>query len=302
MPSNDGINVSNTIRFSIEPFEAESFEELIKKTWYLERFLSIVIGRKQEIQKLKIKNNSDIAQPKTEIYISMLGKDKSEEKHSSYDLLMRADDNVEVFKRVLCDWIKRSEEWRSSRFHYFQSFKERNSFGPDRLIRGANIFDLLPSDYSGPAELLSHDLLKAKNDSTEIFRRLPISSERDNILGALGRLGKRTLRGKIKYRSSFIHRFLPNRFPELDLVINEAVNCRNYYVHGGNQSFNYFEHVQESAFLTLTLEFIFGMSDLIEAGWEPRKWAEGGHSLRHPFSEYIIEYPRRLKALKQLLN
>jgi hypothetical protein len=57
-------------------------------------------------------------------------------------------------------------------------------------------------------------------------------------------------------------------FPDSYLVLDEAVNCRNHYVHGSRAKIDDQEHFFETVpFFTDTLEFVFAASDLIEAGW-----------------------------------
>ncbi|MBD8547476.1 hypothetical protein [Sphingomonas sp. CFBP 8760] len=67
---------------------------------------------------------------------------------------------------------------------------------------------------------------------------------------------------------------------DLDIVTDEAVRCRNFYVHGTPGSFSYAEHGGVFTFLTGALEFIFAAADLVEAGWDIRKWR--GHAACSP--------------------
>ena len=83
-------------------------------------------------------------------------------------------------------------------------------------------------------------------------------------------------------------------------MTDEAVNCRNYYVHGSEPSFNYAEIFRVVIFLTQTLEFVFAVSDLIEAGWDAKAWAEAPTSMSHPFGEYRVNYREKLHDLKVL--
>src|SRR6266478_6752444 len=64
--------------------------------------------------------------------------------------------------------------------------------------------------------------------------------ERQSVLDALGRVGKANLKQKIRHRVGVIQQVIGNRFPDLSWVTDEAVNCRNHYVHGGKSSFNYY--------------------------------------------------------------
>ena len=53
-------------------------------------------------------------------------------------------------------------------------------------------------------------------------------------------------------------------------------------------------------FFTMTLEFVFAASDLIEAGWNPKIWPQGGHY--HPFDLYLNGYQMDLEKLKSSIK
>jgi Apea-like HEPN len=75
-----------------------------------------------------------------------------------------------------------------------------------------------------------------------------------------------TLKRKIQGRAKLITNIVKDKFPELDMVVDQAVNCRNYYVHGSPAKFDYGKHIDHVHFFTDTLEFVFAASDLLEAG------------------------------------
>jgi hypothetical protein len=88
----------------------------------------------------------------------------------------------------------------------------------------------------------------------------------------------------------------------LILVLEQAVNCRNHYVHGGPSKIDYRNHFFETvAFFTQTLEFVFAASDLIDAGWSFTRWFQQGTTGSHPFGTYCSYYKDNLRALKALL-
>ena len=84
-------------------------------------------------------------------------------------------------------------------------------------------------------------------------------------------------------------------------VTDEAVSCRNYYVHGGEPGFEYDKHREVTNFFTDTLEFVFAASDLIEAGWDAKAWCESPTSMSHPFGRYRVSFLDSLRRLKLLL-
>lgn len=149
---------------------------------------------------------------------------------------------------------------------------------------------------------LTQDLILAKTDAKKIFETLPHSYERDSILGALGRVGTASLKHKARYRGQIVVDAFGDRPSELILVLDEAVNCRNHYVHGTPSKIDYSENSDVRVFLTNTLEFVFGASELVEAGWNIRRFAERGTTMTHPYGSYLVGYKRNLEDLKSLLN
>ena len=165
------------------------------------------------------------------------------------------------------------------------------------------MFDILP-DSAVPADVEVHpNLRKAVDDARAAFRALPETAERDSVLNILGRVGKAALKHKIRHRAKLIAQSWDG-FSERDLfmITDEAVNCRNHYVHGSPGSFDYSRHTNMLFFLTDTLQFVFAASDLIEAGWDLRAWGLRMTTLYHPFARYRIGYSENLGALKALLG
>ena len=101
------------------------------------------------------------------------------------------------------------------------------------------MFDIMPKEVFNEPEELSNKLIDAKKEAEIIFNKLPQSADRDSVLSALGRVGKMTLKRKIHSRVSLLPDMIEDQLPELSLVIDEAVKCRNYYVHGGPSLINY---------------------------------------------------------------
>jgi hypothetical protein len=80
------------------------------------------------------------------------------------------------------------------------------------------------------------------------------------------------------------------------------VNCRNFYVHGSERSFDYAANFDIVTFFVDTLEFVFAVSDLIEAGWDLKTWSSQETTMTHPFDRFRIDYSRRLQELKTTLS
>ena len=214
---------------------------------------------------------------------------------------MDAGRDPDGFAGVLAAWLERNKTWRVARERFFQSSGEDKIYGADRIISAANIFDLLPeADFPDPETPLSN-LNCAAEKAKEIFQSLPQSIDRDSVLGALGRVGKWTLKRKIRHRSRILLDKIEEPLPDLYLVTDEAVNCRNHYVHGISSRINYNKESHATMFLTDTLEFVFAASDLVEAGWNIADWRKTGAHAHHPFGRYLDSYFSELAQLKSLL-
>ncbi len=133
------------------------------------------------------------------------------------------------------------------------------------------MFDILPASAVPPDVTLPPELIDARLRGRELFGALPDTPERNSVLNALGRIGKSNLKGKIRHRAESILNALGDRFENLMSVVDEAVDCRNHYVHGNPPSYDYASNFLETAaFFTDTLEFVFGASDLMQSGWDIR--------------------------------
>lgn len=171
-----------------------------------------------------------------------------------------------------------------------------------RIVGVANMFDILPGSACTAVVELSPILEGARDAARTAFRALPSSPERESILNALGHIGKPTLKRKIRSRVKLITDAIGARFADLELVTDQAVDCRNFYVHGTPGKFSYGVHSDQSTFFTDTLEFVFAASDLIEAGWDIAEWIKEGTTMSHPFGRYHVGYAERLGALKKLVT
>jgi hypothetical protein len=247
------------------------FEDAIFHTSTLLRYLGMLVGRPQNLLKLSLRVESDLERSVFfEVYWSMPPKREplhEDGKPHPSDVLLDAVRQPEGFSRVLENWLDRQHAWHDARLRFSNSLAEQQRYGIDRLIGSANMFDILPSSAVPPDVQLVEELKEAKEAAREIFAHLPQSPERDSILGALGRIGKSSLKQKIRHRAQRLIGVAGERFPELLTVTDEAVNCRNHYVHGSAPRFDYNRNFDIVAFFIDTLEFVFATSDLIEAGW-----------------------------------
>lgn len=300
----DGVHLKNTIFTTIVFKEACTFDETIAHTLTLLRYLEVLVGRPQNLLRLNLRVKSDDERPIVlKVYWSMPPKrnlSNDERRPHPADVLVDAVKQPDTFARILSNWLDRHQAWHDARLRFSNSFAQQE-YSIDRLIGSANMFDILPSSAVPPDVPVSKELRSAKERYSKIFKELPKSPERDSVLSALGRIGKSTLKNKLRYRGKFLVDTVGERFPDLFTVTDEAVNCRNHYVHGGEPIFDYSNEFDVVIFFTDTLEFVFAASDLIEAGWDVRVWSEIPTSMSHPFGRYRVSYAENLRKLQSLL-
>jgi hypothetical protein len=299
-----GVRIDNIIIVSIAFRKPVAFESAMLDTWTLSKYLGILVGRPQNLGNLSVRLHSVQDRRGLNVYwcmppkreVSLQGRDP----HPA-EVLLDAVRNTKEFSQVLANWLERQHEWRAARGRFFSSFAEQRHYSTDRLIGAANMFDILPDSGVPPDIQVSKELSDAGDAARTAFQTLPRSPERDSILGALGRIGKASLKQKVRHRAQQVIEAVGDKFSELLTVTDEAINCRNYYVHGGESRFDYEEHFDRVIFFTDTLEFVFAASDLIDAGWNIGSWMTVPTAESHPFGGFRINYARQLQLLKDLL-
>jgi hypothetical protein len=301
----DGITVENTIIISIIFKEAYNFDETISSTQTLIDYFGMLIGCPQNLLKLNMHVKTEHKHPTIlEVYWSMLPNHtqlNNELKPHYLDVLIKPIQQPDMFATVLSNWLEKHSDRHDARSRFFTCFREQ-TYTIDRLIRAANMFDILPNSAIPADVTLSEDLRAAKEQCRQIFKELPESPERDSVLSALGRVGKSSLKNKIRYRGEFLINRVEEKFPNLNKVIDLAVDCRNHYVHGSKPKIDYTKNFHIIIFLIDTLEFIFAISELIEAKWDIKEWIETFTTKSHPFNEYRITYMENLHNLESLIQ
>jgi hypothetical protein len=302
----EGIWLKNTIAVSIAFRDPVTFEDCIERTSTLLPFLGLLVGRPQNLLRLTLRTQAvqetaDIL----EVYWCMRPKRDPEhegQKPHPAEVLLDTVRRSDEFSRVLAHWLSRNDAWRDARFRFFNSFAKQSYYDVDRLVGSANMFDILPDSAVPSVVEISDDLKAAKEGSEKMFRALPRTPERDSVLNVLGRIGKSALKQKIRHRARLLVNATGGRFNEITTVTDEAVNCRNHYVHGSDPSFDYNAHFGMVEFFTDALEFVFAASELIEGGWDLKAWSDKGSSMSHPFGRFLVGYGTYLKQLKTLLS
>lgn len=303
-----GISVDNNTYVSLCPREPASVEDAVFQVMTLLQFLAIIAGRPQPLERLFFDVLTDGPQPNPlDVYLAMSSVETTHREGgphrapSPIDLPIDALRHPLKFANVLEKWIGRHEAWRDARFGFATCFGQANRFSIDRLVGAANMFDVLPASAVPRTVELPPDVEEAARVSKEAFQGLPASAERQSILDALRRLKQVSLRRKIAHRAKIIEDAVPGLFPELELVVREAVSCRNHFVHGAKAKIDYSRQFGPVSFLTDALEFIFATSDLVECGWDMKTWSMQPSALSHPFGRFRHAYGAGLSQLKEAM-
>ncbi|WP_367109344.1 HEPN domain-containing protein [uncultured Psychrobacter sp.] len=297
---NKGFNIKNPISSSIDFEEPTDFWDSLKSVNPIVKLYELILGKRQVLNTYKLEVETESHIP-TIYQVYQVNQKKVLQTNYSHpsDRLIHVESETDEFESLLNKWLLRQEEWKFARSEFFEVFT-RKYYSSDLLIKVANLFDIIPDSAYEKSEEISDELLQAKEKCKDIFKDLPSSNDKNSILGALGRIGKKSLRGKIRDRYSIIENSGFATLDEIDIVIGNAVNCRNFFVHGSPGKFDYIENFSQISFFINTLSFIYGTSELIELGWNFKNW-EPDELNFHPFSSYLISYSSKLDELKNVL-
>jgi hypothetical protein len=303
------VSISNSVMTDFDFDPPATFDQANADLRSILRFLEVITGRRQNLIHVEIELDLPKTCPRSILKVHSSSPPNrltvaGEREPHPMDLLLNGGIHPTQFASVLERWLAVDHVRADARVQFSDGFSNGNQYDVRRLVSGANMFDILPASAAPDDVELSDELRKAKAEARRIFRALPKSDERASVLGELGRLGKAKLKHKARHRGQIILAEAGELlFPDLFMVLNEAVNCRNHYVHGDQAKIDYRDHFFETvSFFTDTLEFVFAASDLIEAGWNIASWLQQGTTGSHPFGTYCSYYKDNLRALKALLD
>ncbi len=205
----------------------------------------------------------------------------------------------EHFMKVMKKWLERNgnekKKTANARFSScFPGISKRSL--EDGIVSAANTFDLLPNEDKPEAQPLEEDLQNVLADASKKVKSCMPGTQRDDILTTLGNVQRnKRLRHIIEHRAEIVlEHFGQGSIKQLDKVIGHAVKCRNYYTHGpGDQQPSDIDYADAGVvlFLTQTLEFIYGASELLLCGWEPDRSVVGIEW--HPIGGFLGYYDAR---------
>lgn len=301
----EGIRIDNKIVTEIKFSKPVGFEEAVSRMYRSISFFELMVGRVQNLRDISIRWKGDDLPIACDVYTTMYPSYDYSTRgvgSSFHDVLVDGAGNAPLLSRVASAWLRREASWRTARAMLLSGWKDIRSYSADRLVRAANMYDLLPESCFPNVPPLDDNLASSVQMAKEIFQALPYSTDQNSILGALGRVGTLTLKRKICFRAQVVSQLIGERIPNIERVAEEAVNLRNRYVHGSPTRIDYGKNPDLEIFLTDTLEFVFAASDLVDAGWDIQNWIKRGPHLHHPFARYVETYLENWKELKRLID
>lgn len=298
MGSSEGIRIRSQLKLGVRFRMPTELSVCIEAVTKLAQFLSLVAGRSQGVSNVQVKVNGASEKERFfSVYWSLAPSISSTEgvqyKPSFLDMPLDAIRRPEEFKESLSAWWEAPPSHKLARARLHACRSRGIKFDVDRLVAAANMFDLR---VICGVEEQQHDLIKVCTDCIKALKRLPKTYDRDSIIMALSRVGTPSLRKKILMRADIVKsRFV---LDNLDEVLGLAVKCRNYFVHGDNDSsFNFATVKPFTTFFTETLEFVFAAAELIECGWNSVAWKNGPHTASHWFYRYLNDYSKNSRDL-----
>jgi len=292
-----GVSITNSISVHVRPVASLLFAESLDLLLEVLRFLELLVGRPQNLESISLfVERSDY--DGLELHWSHqprrreVGSDDAKSAPHPADVLLSPLAQEKEFGDVLRCWMAASPARRRARDRFHSVFCKQRHYSIDRLVSAANVFDLLPAEAVPRDVVVAPDVSAARDAARIEFAKLPVSDERNSVLNALGRVGKATLKEKVRHRASVMIAASGGRFGDIIPVLEDAVDCRNYYVHGSQGRVNYAEQMECIPLFTDALVFVFAMSELIDCGWDPMAYLDSGTTMSHPFGSFRVNYRR----------
>lgn len=301
-----GACIKNRMMISLEPPSPTTFNSALAGVMTLARFLSVIAGREQAIKRISIATTT-ADEDWGPMRVHWSHAPRVSRTNTAYLTPHPGDVPLDPITRpaelsnVLQNWLAREDGWRMARARYLTGIGKGTSYDADRLVRAANMFDILPLDGGLKPSTLPEALAAARTQCLSLLKDQPPCQDRDSAISAISRMGKPSLPKKVQHHTALVVARLGSRFAEIPTAIKVAVSCRNYFVHGGSDDFDFRPFESFMPFLTDALEFIFCASDLIEAGWDAERLGKEPYGRGHNFTRFLDKYRAAMPELLQTL-
>jgi len=301
-----GVRIDNSISVSIAPAAPLKIREAVERAHQLLRFFDLAAGRRQTVPVLSVVVLHGDRSESLRVHWSHHPQREDEyvggeQKPHPGDLPLDGIRRRDEFVRVLQKWLETDAGRHDSRVRFNDLLARPRHYTVDGLVSAANMFDILPASAVPKKVIISAEVAEAKRASKELFLALKESEERCSLLNALGRIGRASLKQKVRHRATYILGASGARFKDLEWVCDRAIDCRNYLVHGGKTRFKFWADADTFPFLTDTLKFVLAGSELAEAGWDIGAFLGTGTSMTHFMGEYKAIFAERVARLRRAL-
>lgn len=300
-PPISGVHIKNNVVITIEFSDPLFLDEAFKRANKLAFFIRCISGHGVSFKDITLRQDSSENSSTFNIIHDSYNWGSGHDEDSFYRGPL-IDMTTANFLQVLQNWFL-SEERDSARYSFYSSYFDTN-YSPARLITAANMFDIFPAPSGDKVKLdeFTQEFLKGfKKDLKEKLKN--DKSTRDSLLQAIGYVDQRSLKDKIIERLEIIKNHILEQginYKSMVKTVRLAIKARNYFVHGSepkdltpDQIFDF------QVLFTDTLNYIYIMSELIEAGFQTDSviFKHGYHRIRHFEYEFPGEY-RRLDPTK----
>lgn len=271
----------------------KSLDEILDDVVALSLFFTVVAGRYQGIKSIEAEiggaDSASVQDQKISVHWSYAPASSDLEASNLRDIPITPEESGAEFYTVFQRWMSRHNDWLPARLRIINWQKNGRTYDENRLVAAANAFDILPDSAYPDIGDLSEAALDARTRCKRIIRELADGAEKTQISNTLAFWGGKSLRLKVLSRSSIIRESFGDDFIDIDMVLATAILARNYFVHGTN-SFGYENYKDLLSFFTDALEFVFVASDLVECGWNAKRWAARRPGFSHPLAAFYRTY------------
>ena len=218
------------------------------------------------------------------------------------DALVAPARNKSEFENVVTNWFCTEVDRSEARARLLDGFRNGSAFSHDRLIGACAAFELLP-DEAKPAQNLPAEVTSLLRDLRQKVNNAGLEIDWKNLFKQqLGIVKSIRTKDIIQHRLNQVRRSDPNFLPECELAIAHAVKLRNRLIHGSSTNLSEADNRRFQPFLTKALESIFVFSELMECGYDLKRWREPMLSHGNPFALSRQAFDLGISQLKEVLN
>jgi hypothetical protein len=218
------------------------------------------------------------------------------------DALVAPARNKLEFEAVVANWFATELERSQARARLLDGYRNGSSFPSDRLIGACAAFELLP-DVSKPVQNLPDNVKELAEGLKQMVENADVDTDwKNRFKQQLGLVKGTRTKDIIQHRLNQIRLSDPDFLPDCELVLIHAVKLRNRLIHGSSTKLAEAENNQFQPFFTSVLEVIFVFSELMDCGYDLKKWRQPMFPQGNPLAVTIWDFDLQIKSLKIALG